>query len=205
MSTFIPNEKRTKSDMQKTWKGIFIDYTEILKHLRVWTPHTHQVLIANKSVVNKSKKNIDLLIEYLLLLPKKSLQPQTGKPKLRTRLCKNVLEKYPATKLIEGGKTSKRTCMEDVTEKYNKDKLAQAIIQTKRMRIYIFCDLKLKTDLGIIPGKNHLRNGLVRPVYKFAKSVTETNSKVRKPKTYNKAMNGPIHRNKRREAVNEEL
>ena len=75
MSTFIPSEKRTKSDIRKTWKGIFIGYTGTSKHLRVWAPQTHQVFIASEPVVNESKKGVDLLVEHPLPLPKKPLQP----------------------------------------------------------------------------------------------------------------------------------
>lgn len=75
VSTFIPSEKRTKSDIRKTWKGIFIGYTGTSKHLRVWAPRTHQVLIASKPVVNKSKRGTDLLVEHPLPPPKKPLRP----------------------------------------------------------------------------------------------------------------------------------
>ena len=64
VSTLIPNEKRTKSDVRKTWKGIFIGYTETSKHLRVWAPRTHQVLIASEPVVNESRRGANLLIEH---------------------------------------------------------------------------------------------------------------------------------------------
>lgn len=67
MSIFILNKKYTKSDIWKTWKEIFISYIKTSKHLRVWAPYTHQILIANKPVVNKSKRDVNLLVEYLLL------------------------------------------------------------------------------------------------------------------------------------------
>lgn len=125
MSTFISNEKRTKSDVQKTCKGILISYTEISKHLRVWVSHTHQLLIRSKPVVNESRRGADLLIEHPLPPPKKPFRPQTGQPKPRGHSCKNALEKYLAAKPIEGGKISKKTCVKDITAKeYNKDKLA---------------------------------------------------------------------------------
>lgn len=81
VSTFIPSEKRTKSDVRKTWKSILISYTGISKHLRVWASHIYQVLIAIKPIVNKSKRSADLLIEYSLPISDKLLQSQTGKPK----------------------------------------------------------------------------------------------------------------------------
>lgn len=43
---------------------------------------------------------------------------------------------------------------------------------------------------------NNLANGLVTLAQEFAKSVTKTSSKVQKPKTYDKAINNLIHKNK---------
>lgn len=83
--------------------------------------------------------------------------------------------------------------------------MVQAIIQIKQIRINLFYDLKLKTDLGGTLGKNLLRNRLVRLARKFAKSVTETSSKVQKPKTYDKAINDPIYRNRWYEAIDKKL
>ena len=81
----------------------------------------------------------------------------------------------------------------------------QAIMQTKQIKIYFFCNPKLKTNLSGILGKNSLRNRLIRPVYKFSKSVLETSSKMREPKTYNKAINNLIYRNRFCKATTEEL
>ena len=72
------------------------------------------------------------------------------------------------------------------------------------MRIYLLFDPKLRTDLDGISGKNSA-DRLVRPVQELAKSVTETSSKVQKPKTYNKAINDSIYGNKWRKAVDKEL
>lgn len=44
-------------------------------------------------------------------------------------------------------------------------------------------DPKPKTDLGRTIGKNLLGEQLVKPMYEFAKLITETNSKVQEPKT----------------------
>lgn len=54
-------------------------------------------------------------------------------------------------------------------------------------------------------GKNPLGDEFVRPAREFAKSVTETRSKVREPKTYNEAISDLIHGNRWRKAVDEEL
>ena len=72
------------------------------------------------------------------------------------------------------------------------------------MRIHPPYNPKSRTDLGGTSGKN-LADGLVRPAQKLAKSVTETSSKVQEPKTYDEAINDPVHWNRRREAIDEEL
>ena len=61
-----------------------------------------------------------------------------------------------------------------------------------------------RTDPGGTSSKN-LSDGLVRPAQKLAKSVTETSSKVREPKTYDEAVNGLINRNRWQKAIDEEL
>lgn len=63
------------------------------------------------------------------------------------------------------------------------------------MRIYLSYNLKLKIDLDGILDENSLEDGLVKSVYKFAKSVTKIGNKVQEPKIYNEAINNPIHRN----------
>ena len=74
MSIFIPSEKYTKSDVQKTWNGIFIGYIGISKHLKVWVPCTYQVLITSEPIINKIKKDVNLLLKDPLMLDK-PLQP----------------------------------------------------------------------------------------------------------------------------------
>lgn len=73
------------------------------------------------------------------------------------------------------------------------------------MRIHFSYNPKPKTDLGRILGKNSLRDGLIRPIYKFIKSVTKTNNKVQKPKTYNKVINNPIYGNRWHKAIDKKL
>lgn len=53
--------------------------------------------------------------------------------------------------------------------------------------------------------KGESPNWLVRPAHKFAKSLTETSSIVCEPLTYDEAINDPVHGNRWREAINEEL
>ena len=61
-----------------------------------------------------------------------------------------------------------------------------------------------RTDPDGTSGKNPL-DGLVRPAQELAKSVTETSSKVREPKTYDEAVNNPINGNRWQKAIDEEL
>ena len=84
----IPSKKHSKSDVYKTWNGIFIGYTDTTKHLRVWALETHQVLIASKPVINESKQDVDLFIENLILVPPKPLRLSTGEPKPQRKLRK---------------------------------------------------------------------------------------------------------------------
>ena len=42
-------------------------------------------------------------------------------------------------------------------------------------------DLKPRTNLGETTNENSLRDGLIKLVYKFAKSVAQTSSKVQNP------------------------
>ena len=64
---------------------------------------------------------------------------------------------------------------------------------------------KPKIDLGGILSKNLSAEELVKPALEFAKSVIETSSKVREPKTYDKAISNLIHGNKWRKAIDEEF
>lgn len=47
--------------------------------------------------------------------------------------------------------------------------------------------------------------GLIRSARELAKLVTEINSKVHKPKTYNEAVHNPIHGKRGKKAIDEEL
>lgn len=64
---------------------------------------------------------------------------------------------------------------------------------------------KLRIDLGEIIGQ-YPWDRLIGPVYtEFAKSVTETKSKVREPKTYDEAINNSIYENWLKKVIDEEL
>ena len=55
---------------------------------------------------------------------------------------------------------------------------------------------KPRPDLGRTSDENPPAKRLVIPALEFAKSVTETSSKVRERKTYNKEINDCIHGNR---------
>lgn len=117
MSTFILNKNYTKSDVQKTLEGILISYTKTLKYLKIWTCYMHQIFIANKFVINKTERNVDLLIKYPLPLLNKPLQLKTNKLKPRSYPYKNAFKKHPIARFIKNDKTNKKTYIEDVTTK----------------------------------------------------------------------------------------
>lgn len=64
------------------------------------------------------------------------------------------------------------------------------------MKIQLFFNSKLKIDLDGTSSKNPLRNGLVRPLHKFAKLITKTNSKMQELKTNDKIINNSIYENR---------
>lgn len=63
------------------------------------------------------------------------------------------------------------------------------------MRVDLPLNPKSKTDLGKTLSKNST-DELVRPAQELAKSASETSSKVRAPKIYNKVIHDPIHGNR---------
>lgn len=74
------------------------------------------------------------------------------------------------------------------------------------MIIYFIFNQNLKMDLDKAPSKNSLvRDKFIKPAYKVEKSITETNSKVQKLKTYNKKIYNSIYKNKQNETIDEEL
>lgn len=81
MSILIPDKKRTKLDMRKTWKNFLISYTRISIYLGIWAPCTLQVSIPSKPIVNKIIRGIYLFIAYLLSISYKLLKLWIGEPK----------------------------------------------------------------------------------------------------------------------------
>lgn len=74
----------------------------------------HQILIASKPIINKGKKNIDSLIKHLLLLPKKLLQSQIGKPKPLSQTYKNLIKKYFTVKTNKKALANNIAIKEDI-------------------------------------------------------------------------------------------
>ena len=178
VNTHIPSEKCSKSNVYKTWNKIFISYIDITKYLKVWALRTHQVFIANKPVVNKSKWSADLLaINPISPLPK-PIQLLASEPKPRE-------------------KARKRLCIENKVEQ---DSFANVDIlhhDKSMIRIEAFHNQlipKLRTIWDETLGKNP--EGLIRPTYELAKSVTETSSKMWELKTYDEAISKLVHGNR---------
>lgn len=138
----------------------------------MWAPKTHQVLIASKPVINKSKQSAELLVENPILPPAKPLQQSAGKPKLQ-------------------GKLRKRPFIENKVE-YNGSVRAEVLNESgiKTEDSYNNLVQRSRIDQGMTSGKNPPK-GLVKPAREFAKSVIKTSSKVREPKTYNEVLNNP--------------
>lgn len=83
----IPDEKRSKSDYQKVWKGILIGYSpDTTKHSRIWAPQTKQVIIASEPYIDESEQGAKLLSEWPLeaSTPSKRKAP-AGEPRPRGR------------------------------------------------------------------------------------------------------------------------
>ena len=151
---------------------------DITKHLRTWALKTYQVLIANELIVYESKQRAELLVENPIFSPLK-------------------LFRQPAEKLKPQRKPKKRPYMENEAEhdiSVEVEALNESLMRTEGPQDRLVTQ-RPRTNLGWTIGEN-LSDGLVRPVhFEFAKSVTETSSKMREPKTYNKAINDLVYEN----------
>lgn len=88
----ISKEKRSKSDIKRTWKGIFVGYSpDTTKHYRVYAPQTRQLVVADAPSIDESEPGAKLLINFPLenTLPKR--KAPTGEPKPRGRPRKIIL------------------------------------------------------------------------------------------------------------------
>lgn len=67
--------------------------------MKIWAFHIYQVLIPNKLVINKSKKNVYLLVLYSLLPLDKLVWFGNDKLKSLGYLCKKSIKKNPIAKI----------------------------------------------------------------------------------------------------------
>ena len=81
------------------------------------------------------------------------------------------------------GRLRKRPCVENEVEKDGLANNGTNTIETVIPRTQLA--QKSRTDHDGTSSENPLAEGLIRPAQKFAKSVTETSSKVQEPKSYN--------------------
>lgn len=176
--------KRSNSDIHKTWNRIFIEYTNTTKHLRVWAPKIYQVLIIRELVVSNLKLDVDFLIENLMPSMLKLLQLLIGelKPKEKPR---------------------KKSCRENKVEQNDSINNDVSLIKTKTLHNWLL--QKPRTELGGTSDKNLLIKGLVRLVQEFARLVTEYCSKAQESKSYDEVINDLIYGNRGWEAIDEEL
>ena len=74
----IPEEKRSKSDYQKVWEGIFIRYIpDTTKHFRIWAPQIKQVIIASEPYIDESEQGAKLLSKYNDFIEEKGTSRRT--------------------------------------------------------------------------------------------------------------------------------
>ena len=142
------------------------------------------MLIASKPVVNKSKRGPDLLAENPMPAPPKPLRLPTEEPKPR-------------------GRPRKKPCIENKVKQDSFANNGASMIGTVGPRNQLA--QKPRTDQGRTSGENPPAERLVKLAQEFAKSVSKTSSKVQEPKTYDEAINDPIHGYRWREAIDEEL
>ncbi|KAA6409267.1 MAG: hypothetical protein FRX48_06820 [Lasallia pustulata] len=59
----IPKEKRIKSDIRRTWTGIFLGYTESTKKYRIWSPQQRSIHEMSSVTIDESTSGAYLLNE----------------------------------------------------------------------------------------------------------------------------------------------
>lgn len=144
----------------------------------MWNPKTYWVFIASKPIVNKSKQEVELLVKNFILPPLKLFWQSAEEPKPRGKLRKKSrIKNKKEYNLFEEVKA-----------------LNKSLIRAESPQNWLVIQ-KLRINLGRISDENLLER-LMRLVQEFVKSITETSSKVCEPKTYNKAINNAVHKNK---------
>jgi hypothetical protein len=81
---FIPKETRKKGDTARTWKGIFVGYSNTHKKARVWIPDLHLAREVSDPKIDEANKGADLLNAHPLI-GRYSDQKAPGAPKQRGR------------------------------------------------------------------------------------------------------------------------
>lgn len=90
----IPEERRSKSDLQRVWDGILIGYSpDTAKHFRIWAPQTKQVIIASEPYIDKSEQGAKLLVKWPLSTTTTAAKRKApaGEPRPRGRPRKIVV------------------------------------------------------------------------------------------------------------------
>ena len=64
----IPAERRVKSDLNWTWKGIFVRYTNTSKQIKVWSTKTNSIHLISTYTIDETSRGVNL-IETPLLMP----------------------------------------------------------------------------------------------------------------------------------------
>lgn len=78
-SVGIPKEKRSKSDVKKTWKGILQVTAQTSKHYQIYASRTKQLVIANAPSISEAKQGATLLlVEFPLEVLTLSKHKDTG-------------------------------------------------------------------------------------------------------------------------------
>lgn len=109
----IPEEKRSKSNYQKTWQRILIGYSpDTTKHFRVWAPQTKQVIIASEPFIDEFEQGAKLLDRWPIKTLSTKRKAPAGEPKPRGRPRKypaepTVVDPPPQTAPIESTSATK--------------------------------------------------------------------------------------------------
>ena len=62
----ISKKKRIKSNIKRTWTGIFLDYTESIKKYRIWSPQQRSIHEVSAVIIDESTSDAYLLDEFSL-------------------------------------------------------------------------------------------------------------------------------------------
>lgn len=88
----ISDEKRSKSDYQRVWQGILIEYSpDTIKYFRAWAPQTRQVVIASEPYIDEPEQGAKLLSKWPLETATRSKKKApAGEPRPKGRPQKQI-------------------------------------------------------------------------------------------------------------------